>query len=192
MLHPFMPFITEEIWQHIAPRKEGESIMVAQLAAPGKADEKLLARFSQVQEAVTAIRALRKKHNMPGRDQIELKVIADENFHPQFNPVLIKMANLSSVETVTEKDNAAAAFIVKTTQYFVPLQGSVDNSAELEKLDAELKYLDGFLKSVMAKLSNERFVASAPEKVVETERAKQTDAQAKIAAIRERIAALGK
>lgn len=190
MLHPFMPFITEEIWQHITQGAKGESIMTAVLPAPGEHNTALLDEFPKVQEVVSAIRAVRKEKNIPNKEQLSLKVIADTNYHPEYNPVLIKMGNLSSVDEVTEKDNAASAFIVKTTQYFVPLAGSVDTSAELEKLKNELEYLEGFLTSVMKKLSNERFVQSAPAKVVETEKAKQTDAEAKIKAIKERIAAL--
>ncbi|MCL2560912.1 MAG: valine--tRNA ligase [Rikenellaceae bacterium] len=188
ILHPFMPFITEEIWQSLAPREAGESIMVSLLPVCGAADEALLAEFDKVQQAITAVRGIRQEKNIPSRDALTLRVIADENYHPHYNPLLVKMANLSAVEEIAEKDPTAAAFIVKTTQYFVPV--GVDAAAELERLSGELSYQEGFLRSVLAKLGNERFVASAPVKVVETERAKQADAEAKIAAIRERIAAL--
>jgi valyl-tRNA synthetase len=190
LLHPFTPFITEELWQGLAPRSEGTSIMMAPVPMAGTLDEALLSRFAQAQEVVTAVRNIRKQNNIPSREALELKVIADENYPAEFAPVIVKMAGLSAITPVTDKDPAAAAFIVKTTQYFVPLAEKVDTEAELEKMRAELVYLEGFLHSVMGKLSNERFVAGAPAKVVETERAKQTDAQAKIAALRERIAAL--
>lgn len=190
MLHPFMPFITEEIWQHIAPRPEGASIMLSVLPEAGKGNPELISDISKVQEAVSAVRAIRKEKNLPNKEQLVLKVIRDENFHGEYNPVLVKMANLSNIEEVSEKDSTAASFIVKTTQYFVPLGDKVDKDAELEKLNGELAYLEGFLASVMKKLGNERFVQSAPAQVVENEKAKQSDAEAKIKAIKERIAAL--
>uniref|UniRef100_UPI004057716F valine--tRNA ligase n=1 Tax=Alistipes sp. TaxID=1872444 RepID=UPI004057716F len=191
MLHPFMPFVTEEIWQDLEPRNAGESIMYAPLPMVDEADEKLLARFDLVQEAISALRNLRKQKNLPQKEELTLQLIADENYPVEFEPVLMKMGNLKGIERVEEKNPTAAAFMVKTTQYFVPLEGKIDVEAELKKLNDELTYLEGFLASVMKKLSNERFVNSAPEKVVANERAKQADAEAKIAALKERIAALG-
>ncbi len=190
LLHPFMPFITEELWQNLAPRKEGESIMVSPMPAPGTPDEGLLARFALTQEVVSAVRNIRKQRNLPAREALELQVIADENYHPSLNPVIEKMAGIAAVSEVSEKDPTAAAFLVKTTQYFVPLADKVDTAAELEKMRGELTYLEGFLQSVLNKLANERFVQNAPAKVLETENAKKTDAEAKIAALKERIAAL--
>ena len=189
-LHPFMPFITEEIWQDIAPRKEGESICVAPMPTAGEEQESLLARFALAHEAISAVRNIRNQKNLPQKEQLTLRVIADENYPAEFAPVITKMANLKAIEPTTEKDAAAAAFIVKTTQYFVPLEGMIDTEAEKKKLAEDLAYYEGFLKSVMAKLSNERFVQNAPEKVVANERAKQADAEAKIAAIKEQLAAL--
>ena len=189
-LHPFMPFLTEEIWQDIAPRKEGESICVAPMPTAGEEQESLLARFALAHEAISAVRNIRNQKNLPQKEQLTLRVIADENYPAEFAPVITKMANLKAIEPTTEKDAAAAAFIVKTTQYFVPLEGMIDTEAEKKKLAEDLAYYEGFLKSVMAKLSNERFVQNAPEKVVANERAKQADAEAKIAAIKEQLAAL--
>ena len=190
LIHPFMPFVTEEIWQDLTPRAKGESIMYAPAPAVEQWDEALLARFELVKEAITDIRNVRKQKNIAQKQPLTLKVIADENYPAAYAPVIVKMGNISAIETVTEKDPAAAAFIVKTTQYFVPLGDNIDREAETKRLTADLEYLEGFLASVMKKLSNERFVNSAPEKVVANERAKKADAEAKIAAIREQLAAL--
>ena len=190
LIHPFMPFVTEEIWQDLAPRAKGESIMYAPAPAVEQWDEALLTRFELVKEAITDIRNVRKQKNIAQKQPLLLKVIVDENYPAAYAPVIVKMGNISAIETVTEKDPAAAAFIVKTTQYFVPLGDNIDREAETKRLTADLEYLEGFLASVMKKLSNERFVNSAPEKVVANERAKKADAEAKIAAIREQLAAL--
>ena len=190
LIHPFMPFVTEEIWQDLAPRAKGESIMYAPAPAVEQWDEALLTRFEFVKEAITDIRNVRKQKNIAQKQPLTLKVIVDENYPAAYAPVIVKMGNISAIETVTEKDPAAAAFIVKTTQYFVPLGDNIDREAETKRLTADLEYLEGFLASVMKKLSNERFVNSAPEKVVANERAKKADAEAKIAAIREQLAAL--
>ena len=190
VLHPFMPFVTEEIWQDLAPRAQGESIMVSPMPKVEDADETLLARFALVQEAVSALRNVRKQKNMPQKEALELKVVVDENYPREFEAVLVKMGNLSAVTAVTEKSATDAGFIVKTTQYFVPMGENVNVEEEIAKLEKDLAYYEGFLASVMKKLSNERFVNSAPAQVVANERAKQADAEAKIAAIREQLAAL--
>ena len=190
ILHPFMPFVTEEIWQALAPRKDGESIMVSPMPRAEAFDESVLARFELMQEAVSAIRNIRKQKNLAQKEALEVKVIADENYPAEFEPVLSKLANASSVEKVAEKDSTAVGFIVKTTQYFVPMGDKIDVEAEIATLTKDLEYYEGFLASVMKKLSNERFVSSAPEKVVANERAKQADAEAKITAIKEQLAAL--
>ena len=190
MLHPFMPFITEEIWQDLAPRKEEESICVASMPTASEEQPALLARFELAREVISSVRNIRNQKNLPQKEQLTLKVVEDENYPAEFAPVIMKLANLTAIEPTTEKDPTAAAFIVKTTQYFVPLAGMIDTEAEKKKLEEELKYFEGFLRSVMAKLSNERFVQNAPEKVVANERAKQADAEAKIAAIKEQLTAL--
>ncbi len=190
LIHPFMPFVTEEIWQDLAPRAESESIMYAPMPKAEQVDEKLLSRFDLATEVITGIRNVRKQKNIAQKQALELNVIADENYPAEYAPVIAKMCNLSQINLIEEKDPTADAFIVKTTQYFVPMGEMIDKEAELKKLSDELTYLEGFLASVMKKLSNERFVSSAPEKVVANEKAKKADAEAKIAAIKERMEAL--
>ena len=191
LMHPFMPFITEEIWQDLKPEEGVKSICVAsEPKAERKADDTVLARFELAKEVVSAIRNVRKQRNIAQKEALALRYIADENYPAEFAATISKLGNISAIETTTEKDATAAAFIVKTTQYFIPLEGNIDKEAELQKLSADLEYLEGFLASVMKKLSNERFVSSAPEKVVANERAKQADAEAKIAAIKEQMEAL--
>ena len=191
LLHPFMPFITEEIWQDLRTDNDVKSIVIAQQPrAERTADEKILSRFALAQEIISAIRNIRKQKNIAQKEALALHYIADENYPAEYIDVIAKMGNISEVVAVSEKEATAAAFIVKTTQYFIPMEGNIDREAELSKLRTDLEYFEGFLSSVMKKLSNERFVSSAPEKVVANERAKQADAEAKIAAIKEQIAAL--
>ncbi len=191
LLHPFMPFVTEEIWQDLAPEAGCESIVVArQPRIVETADARTLARFDLAREVISSVRNIRKQKNIAQKDTLTMKVMADENYPEEYAPVIAKMCNLSSIDRVEEKDPAAAAFIVKTAQYFIPLADKIDVEAEIGKLTESLAYYEGFLASVMKKLSNERFVQSAPEKVVANERAKQADAEAKIAAIKERLASL--
>jgi valyl-tRNA synthetase len=186
-----MPFITEEIWQDLKPEAEVKSIVIArQPVAEREANESILARFTLAQEVISAIRNVRKQKNIAQKEPLALNYIADENYPAEYAAVIEKMGNLKQIEAVTEKDSTAAAFIIKTTQYFIPMEGKIDREAELKKLGEDLTYYEGFLASVMKKLSNERFVSSAPEKVVANERAKQADAEAKIAAIKEQMAAL--
>ena len=187
MLHPFMPFITEELWQHIGDRREGESIMYASMPEARPVDAKVLADMETAKEIVNGVRGVRAQRNIPNREQLRLNVIGAS---VPMAAVIVKLANLTGVETVAEKDPAAAVFMVGTTEYNVSLLDSIDVEAELAKLNKELEYLLGFKKSVEKKLGNERFVANAPAAVVEGERKKLADADAKIANIQASIAAL--
>jgi valyl-tRNA synthetase len=188
LLHPFMPFITEEIWQVLAERKEGESIMVGEMPCFKAVDPETLDAFEQVKEVVGNIRTVRKEKNLPMKDTLSLSVLKGDGVKSQvFDAVLVKMANLSEVDVVTEKVADAVSFMVKTDEYFVPLAGLVDVEAELKKMEEDLKYQQGFLKSVSKKLSNERFVNNAPEAVVVKERQKMADAEAKIRTLTESI-----
>ena len=188
LLHPFMPFITEELWQHLAERKAGESIMYARLPETVAVDGKTVSDFEVLKEIVTGVRNIRKKRNIPQKEELSLQVKGQHNV--VLDSILIKMGNLAEVKAVEEKGAMSAAFIVGTTEYSVPLESNMNVEEELKKLEADLKYQEGFLATVNKKLSNERFVANAPEAVVALERKKQSDAQEKIAAIKASIAAL--
>lgn len=191
LMHPFMPFITEEIWQLLKDRKAGESIMILQLPALDKFDDSLLSAFENVKETVSGIRKIRTDKNIPNKDSLSLKVqTGDKGFEEKFNSVVIKLANLNALELVTEEVQGAASFRVKSTNYYIPLEGFIDAEEELRKLTEEVNYTRGFLNSVMKKLGNERFVSNAPEAVVAKEKAKQADAEARIKVLEERIAAM--
>ena len=193
MLHPFMPFITEELWQHLYDRKDGESIMrdSLKLPAPTEADNQLAAQIENVKQIVSGVRMVRSSKNIAPKEQLELQVVG-QNAYTQFNTVIAKMANLSAINVVTDKDATAAAFMVGTDEYAVPLGNMIDVEAEIAKMEAQLKHLEGFLAGIQKKLSNERFVQNAPEAVVALERKKQSDSEEKIAALKESIAALRK
>ena len=191
MLHPFMPFITEELWQHIYDRKDGESIMRAQLdlAAPSADDDALAAAIENVKLIVSGVRTVRNQKNIPNKDALTLQVVGKNDFEA-YTSVITKMANLSAINVVAEKDSTASAFMVGTDEFAVPLGDLIDVAAEIEKQEAQLKHLEGFLAGVKKKLANEKFVAHAPEAVVAMERKKQSDSEEKIAALKESLAAL--
>ncbi|HJG76805.1 valine--tRNA ligase [Phocaeicola barnesiae] len=191
LLHPFMPFITEELWQHIYDRKEGESIMVQVLQVSETYNEDIIARFEAVKEVIGGIRTIRLQKNIAQKEALSLEVIG-ENPVEAFNAVIAKLCNLLAIQTVATKADGAAAFMVGTTEYAVPLGNLINVEEELKKLEADLKYQEGFLQSVLKKLSNEKFVSKAPANVIEMERKKQADAETKIAALKESIAALKK
>ena len=190
MLHPFMPFITEELWQHIYDRRPGESIMVQELHVPF-VDGRCVIEFDAVKEVIGGIRTIRLQKNIAQKEALSLQVIGSNPIEA-YLPVVMKLCNLSSVETVASKAEGAVSFMVGTTEYAVPLGNLINVEEELKKLEADLKYQEGFLQSVLKKLSNEKFVSKAPANVIEMERKKQADAETKIAALRESIAALKK
>ena len=191
LLHPFMPFITEELWQHIVERKDGESLMVSPMAAPGEVDETLLRQFEAVKEVISNIRAIRLQKNIAQKETLELQVVG-ENPVAAFNAVISKMCNLSAISVVEAKADGASAFMVGTTEYAVPLGNLIDVEAEIARMEAELKHKEGFLQGVLKKLSNEKFVNNAPAAVIEMERKKQADAESIIKSLKESIAALRK
>ena len=190
MLHPFMPFITEELWQALAPRQAGESLMVAQLPTHGTVDADFLASFEVVKEIVGGVRTIRLQKNIANKEPLELQIMGEHS--DAFNAIIAKMCNLTSLTKASEKDANAASFLVGTTEYGVPLGSMMNVEEELKKLQEELKYQQGFLTSVLKKLSNEAFVGKAPAKVIEMERKKQADAESKIKTIEEAMAALAK
>ena len=193
LLHPFMPFITEELWQHLYDRKDGESIMVKVVSiAPSTEEEnRLVEDIEKVKQLVSGIRAVRNQKNIAQKEALTLQVIG-ENHLSQYDEVVKKMANVSAIDIIAEKTADASSFMIGTFEYAVPLGNLIDVEAELKKLEAQLAHLEGFLAGIMKKLSNERFVANAPEAVVAMERKKQHDSEEKIAAIKENIAELKK
>ncbi len=193
LLHPFMPFITEELWQHLAERKEGESIMVSPqtIAVPAEGDDAILAQIEMMKNVVAGVRAIRNTKNISPREVLDLQVIA-ANPIAALDSLVVKMANVNGVVVVETKGEGVSSFMVGTTEYAVPLGGLIDVEAEIAKAEAELKHLEGFLNGVKKKLSNERFVNNAPAAVVELERKKQSDAESKIATLKETIVSLQK
>ncbi|RKD91679.1 valine--tRNA ligase [Mangrovibacterium diazotrophicum] len=190
-IHPFMPFVSEEIWQYLKERKEGESIMISSWPKSTGYDAAFLQKFEDAKEVISGIRNIRTKNNIANKDTLELAVLpGDKGYNADLNSVVSKLGNLSGYNEVSTEVGGAGSFLVKSSTYFVPLGELVDVEEELKKLEEELKYTKGFLKSVMGKLSNERFVAGAPEAVVAKERAKQADAEAKIKVLEEQIAKL--
>ena len=191
MLHPFMPFITEELWQHIYERKDGESIMRDKLEVSPmtEADAKLLADIESVKLIVSGIRTVRNQKNIPTKDELNLQAVGS-NKYAAYNCIIAKMANVGAIDVANEKDATAATFMVGTDEFAVPLGNMIDVEAEIAKQEAQLKHLEGFLAGIKKKLSNEKFVANAPEAVVAMERKKQKDSEEKIAALKDSLAAL--
>ena len=193
IIHPFMPFITEELYQHIAERKEGESIMVStlELAAPSEADAQLIAQFEHAKQVISGVRAIRQSKNISPREPLTLEVIGNSQFsvlNSQF--IICKLAGLSEIAVVEKKSEGTQSFLIGTEEYAVPLGNLIDAAAEIEKAETEIKRLQGFMMGIQKKLQNERFVQNAPAQVVELERKKLSDAESKIAALQETINAL--
>ena len=191
LLHPFMPFITEELWQHIYDRKEGESLMVQTLNINKEANEEIVKNFEAVKEVIGGIRTIRLQKNIAQKEALTLQVVGESPV-AAFNAVISKLCNLTAIDSVATKAEGSASFMVGTTEYAVPLGNLINVEEELKKLEADLKYNEGFLQSVLKKLSNEKFVSKAPANVIEMERKKQADAESKIASLKESIAALKK
>ena len=188
LLHPIMPFITEEIWQLIYEREAGESITVTEMPAKGQYENELLDSFEKVKEIITSVRNIRKDKDIPHKDVLSLKVNGEHI--AKYDPVVQKLANIDSIEEISEKLENAVTFMVRTTEYYIPVENLLDTDEEIKKLEEELEYTRGFLKSVMKKLDNEKFVQNAPENVVNLERKKKEDAEQKIKTLEERIESL--
>ena len=193
LLHPFMPFITEELWQHLCDRTDGESLMVSPLSMSALVDEDIIREFEVVKEVISNIRSIRLQKNIAQREALELQVIG-ENPVVAFNAVITKMCNLSSIDVVENKADASVAFMVGTIEFVIPLEayGTLFMEAEIARMEAELKHKEGFLQGVLKKLGNEKFVNNAPAAVLEMERKKQADAESIIKSLKESIAALKK
>lgn len=191
MLHPFMPFITEELWQALYERQAGESIMreSLKLNTPTDEEKKLANDIEEVKQIVSGVRMVRNQKNIAPKEALELQAVS-ANHYEAYTAAIVKMANVNAIHVVCEKDATASAFMVGTDEFAIPLGNMIDIDAEIEKQEAQLKHLEGFLAGVMKKLSNERFVQNAPEAVVALERKKQSDSEEKIAALKESLAAL--
>ena len=186
LLHPFMPFISEEVWQSITERKEGDSIMRASWPKAGATDDALLDKFEAVKELVSAIRTVRLQKNIPAKEAIKLNIIS-EGHNPEYDCVVVKMCNISEINKVSAKDPMAISFLVRTTEYEIPMAQNINIDEEIKKTKAEIERFEGFLKGVMAKLSNERFIQNAKADIVERERKKKSDAESKLASLREKL-----
>ncbi|NHM04324.1 valine--tRNA ligase [Flavobacterium celericrescens] len=190
LLHPFMPFLTEEIWHHIAERTPEQALIVGEWPKAKAFDEKLITDFDFATEVISGIRTIRKDKNIPFKDAMELKVVNNEKASTYFDSVIQKLGNLTTLEYVADKVDGALSYRVKSNEYFIPITGNIDVEAEVAKLTEELNYTKGFLRSVQGKLSNEKFVAGAPEQVIANERKKEADALAKIATLEQSLASL--
>lgn len=187
VLHPFMPFVTEELWQNLEERKDGESLMMSTFPKAGKVDEKLIDELNFAMEVIAEIRTIRKQKNIPNKDQVELFVKTNQDTNKRFDSVISKLTNLSSLNYTNDKIDGAFSFVVKSNEYFIPISENVDVEAEKEKIKKELDYTLGFLNSINQKLSNERFVNNAPEQVLAIERKKQAEATSKIKVLEEQL-----
>lgn len=187
ILHPFVPFLTEEIWHTLRERNEGDDIIIAQMPESQKADKKIITAFEKAEEVIIAIRKARNEKNIAFKDSINLMLQQGKHDEGKFYPVVAKLGNIDEIEEISEKPANAITFIVGSQEYYIPLSGSIDVEAEVAKLEEELKYTKGFLNSVMKKLSNERFVNNAPEAVVNIEKKKMADAEARITVIQEQL-----
>lgn len=190
LLHPFMPFLTEEIWQHITERTPEQALIVSEWPKAKAFDAKLIADFDFATEVISGIRTIRKDKNIPFKDAMELKVVNNEKASTYFDSVIQKLGNVAALEYVSDKVDGALSYRVKSNEYFIPITGNIDVEAEIAKLTEELNYIKGFLRSVQGKLSNEKFVAGAPEQVIANERKKEADALAKIATLEQSLASL--
>ena len=190
LLHPFMPFLTEEIWQHITERTPEQALIINKWPEQKPFNAQVIADFEWTTEIISGIRTIRKDKNIPFRDAIELKALNNENTTAYFDAIILKLGNVSTLTYVTEKVDSALSYRVKSNEYFIPITGAIDVAAEITKLTEELNYTKGFLKSVQNKLANEKFVAGAPEQVIANERKKEADALAKIATLEQSIASL--
>jgi valyl-tRNA synthetase len=187
VMHPFTPFISEEIWHLIGDKKDEDCIMVAPWPTLGVIDEELLLNFILAEEVITNIRNIRKEKNIANKVTLDLLVISNEKTDRSFDPIISKISNLSSLEYIESKVDNAFSFVLKSNEYFVPFSEDIDVEAEIKKIEEELKYTKGFLISVSKKLSNERFVSNAPEQVVAVEKKKMADAEAKVKILEEKL-----
>ena len=190
ILHPFVPFISEEIWQQLGTRSKEDALIVSKWPAAVRVNSSIISEFAFASEVISGIRNIRKSKNISFKDQISLQILNNENTSTTFNEVIIKLGNVSNLEYVDQQVEGSLSYRVKSNEYFIPIEGAIDVEAEKEKIQEELKYTEGFLKSVQKKLSNERFVGNAPEAVVAIEKAKQADAEAKIQMLKASLAGL--
>ncbi|MEM0543092.1 valine--tRNA ligase [Flavobacterium sp. j3] len=190
LLHPFMPFLTEEIWQHIATRTPEQALIIATYPTMTSFDIKLITDFDFAAEVIAGVRTIRKDKNIAMKEAIDLKVVNNEKVSSYFDCVILKLGNITSLEYITDKIDGALTYRVNANEYFIPVSGNIDIAAEIAKLTEELKYTQGFLRSVQGKLANEKFVAGAPPQVIDNERKKESDALAKIATIEQSLKSL--
>ncbi|NNG09401.1 MAG: class I tRNA ligase family protein, partial [Arenibacter sp.] len=191
LLHPFMPFLTEEVWQHIAERSPEEALVVAQWPTLQDVSEELIEGFNFASDVISGVRTIRKEKNIPMKETLELSVLNDGGISKDWDVVIAKLTNVSNITYIEAALDGALTFRVKSNEYFVPIHGAIDVEAEITKLQGELKYTKGFLASVRKKLSNERFVSNAPAQVIALERQKEADAIAKIETLEKSLASLG-